>query len=64
MCLSSRNRLKRQKDSMRKAEKDCLHRKPGRKNVLGALAHGKVKSYSNLEGTQKKNMGCPGSLTD
>lgn len=64
MCLSSKSRLKRRKDAMRKAAKVCLHRKPGRKNVLGALARGKVKSYSNLEGTQKKNTGHSGSLTE
>lgn len=57
MCLSSRSRLDSQKDSMRKAAKDCLHRKRGRKNVLGALGCGKVKSYSDLERTQNKKMG-------
>jgi len=61
MCLNRRSRLESQKDFMRKAVKDCLCRKPGRKSVLGTLGCGKVISYSDLQGTQMKNMGCSGS---
>lgn len=53
MCLSSKNRLERQKDFTRKAAKDFLRRKSGRKDVLGAFGCGKVKNYSDLEHKRK-----------
>lgn len=59
--VSKQQKQIRETENLHEERCKWLHRIPGRKNILGAIECGKVKSCSELEEICTKNVGLSGS---